>query len=1116
MLGKKLTLAAAGNNQQAGAGATDADFASTTLLLQGDTSNTSVNYNAFGDTSGNNVDLAPTGFTKGSSFTPYGTSWSNDFDGSGSYLNVSHSSSFTLDGSFTIEMWVNFSSQSQGYWDSILSIGKDATSSASGNGLTIYHMDSGSGGTDGGIAFQVGGTGNRVKSGSIRGTGWRHVAATRDGSNVCRLFIDGVGVGTSIVVSTSINSTEFGARIGLGDAGSSNYYDGYISNLRIVKGSALYTSNFTPSTTPLTAVSGTSLLTCNSNRFIDTSSNAHTITVNGTPKVKGFSPLAETNTTDGGMFNNGDQNSFAKVTGDSAVALGSGDYCVEMWLYDSKPSKYTCPVDTRPGNPSGLGISIFLDTGNELEFFSGSSVQTGYTFPSYEWAHLAIVRQSGTVKLYVNGVQKGSVSETSNHSNDDLYIGNWFDYTAADYSFDGYIADFRITKGSPVYTTTFTPPSTPLTAVSGTSLLTLQKRGSVRNTKAFNDSAAPARVITANGNVTQGSFSPFSVEEGKWGVDLSQTDGAHLRFSDSTSLDLSGEFTIELWHKQDNYGSNNSRLFQRGANSLTGYCLLTNTNGTVKFGRTDEQIVGFNQNLNDSQWHHFAVTRDGSNTVRLYFDGVLKDSATMADNLNQSGDLFIGHYPGEAGSSNNRSNGQFSNFRLVTGSALYTGSSFTPSTTPLTAVSGTQILALQSNRFVNNSGTGITVTAYNYPVVIPSSPFAPTAAYSPSTKGGSAYVDDSGGDYLTLPSNTPLTLNSSSWTVDFWMYPTSYVNGQGIWGASNGGGQQPKVAYQINSSSISLYVQGQPTISATAPTLNEWTHVLISRHTGGNGYIYYNGQLQTSGSVGTSTVSNPFQWFTNGEGGTTGMRGYLSCGRVSDIARHTGSNFSIPTALPTLDSDTVLLCNFTDAGIFDGTVKNVVETIGDVRIVNDVKKYGTGAMYFDGTNDSLIVPSSLDHEIEDNDFTIEFWANASGPGTNVFIAKGIPGSSANSSWWLETVGGYMSFYISSGSGYANFADSALWSSYSGWVHVAGVVDNRIMRMYINGVQKGSADISSFNTNNSHSAGTPITIGDADNQYPITGYLDDIRITKGVCRYPNGTTFTPPSEKLPNQ
>jgi hypothetical protein len=70
------------------------------------------------------------------------------------------------------------------------------------------------------------------------------------------------------------------------------YFPGYISNLRIVNGTALYTSSFSVPTVPLTAIANTSLLTCNSATIVDGSTNNFAITNNNTATVSSITPFA--------------------------------------------------------------------------------------------------------------------------------------------------------------------------------------------------------------------------------------------------------------------------------------------------------------------------------------------------------------------------------------------------------------------------------------------------------------------------------------------------------------------------------------------------------------------------------------------------------------------------------------------------------------------------------------------------------------------------------------------------------------------------------------------------------------------------------------------------------
>lgn len=119
---------------------------------------------------------------------------------------------------------------------------------------------------------------------NVNNNAWHHVAVVRNGtgSNNIRLYIDGQSNGV-FTTNNTINYNIGGLYISKNEPSietDANKFQGYLSNLRIVKGTAVYTSNFTPPTTALTSISGTSLLLFNnpSNLFVDGSPNNYTVT----------------------------------------------------------------------------------------------------------------------------------------------------------------------------------------------------------------------------------------------------------------------------------------------------------------------------------------------------------------------------------------------------------------------------------------------------------------------------------------------------------------------------------------------------------------------------------------------------------------------------------------------------------------------------------------------------------------------------------------------------------------------------------------------------------------------------------------------------------------------
>ena len=201
---------------------------------------------------------------------------------------------------------------------------------------------------------------------------------------------------------------------------------GYISNLRVIKGTALYTTNFTPPTENLTAVAGTSLLTCQSNRFIDNSTNAHTITVTGNPEISAFNPFGQASeyavgNNKGTVEFSGDE--YLSVPIDSSLQFGTGDFTIEFWLYFISRDTYGSGLINNYSSYTSGSLGIFAghygsSSTRYQVYYNGLGVPNIVSTSNIiynAWQHIALVRNSGTITLYINGVSQGTSSEPLHH-----------------------------------------------------------------------------------------------------------------------------------------------------------------------------------------------------------------------------------------------------------------------------------------------------------------------------------------------------------------------------------------------------------------------------------------------------------------------------------------------------------------------------------------------------------------------------------------------------------------------------------------------------------------------------------------------------------------------------
>jgi hypothetical protein len=202
-----------------------------------------------------------------------------------------------------------------------------------------------------------------------------------------------------------------------------------------------------------------------------------------------------------------------------------------------------------------------------------------------------------------------------------------------------------------------------------------------------------------------------------------------------------------------------------------------------------------------------------------------------------------------------------------------------------------------------------------------------------------------------------------------------------------------------------------------------------------------------------------------------------------------------------------------NAGIVDTTMQNNLVTYPGAQINTTATtvKYGSGSMYFNGSS-RLLISATPALNLTGN-FTIEFWVyfSATLPGWSELVCTSLNGTVGANMTALEVLSnGSLSYYAQ---GNTLFTSSAGVVTTNTWYHIALVKNGTNQALYVNGTSVASAT-SSVQPN----SGYAWTIGDriagaGSGQYPLTGYIDDLRITNGVARYT--ATFTPPTAAFPD-
>ena len=222
---------------------------------------------------------------------------------------------------------------------------------------------------------------------------------------------------------------------------------------------------------------------------------------------------------DGGSISFNGTNQYVSVPGSSDWAVGTGDFTVEWFQYQTSFSS-AWPRIFSVGSYPSTSIGVSIEGGTIYVWLAGAGPRLFASAGSIsnQWVHFAVTRSGTTLRIFKNGVQLASGTNSTNVTNSStpLYVGS--EGTSGTY-FGGLITNFHFVKGTALYTSAFTP-SGPLSAVADTKLL-LQ---AVSSGSLLSDSSGLAR--TVNG---------VSTPEFNWGTPFPWTGNVTPTSSPATA-----------------------------------------------------------------------------------------------------------------------------------------------------------------------------------------------------------------------------------------------------------------------------------------------------------------------------------------------------------------------------------------------------------------------------------------------------------------------------------------------------------------------------------------------------------------------------------------------------
>ncbi len=836
-------------------------------------------------------------------------------------------------------------------------------------------------------------------------------------------------------------------------------------------------------------------------------------------------------------------NAFLSTPAVGADAFGTGDFTVESWVYQTARNTAAQIVGQHSYGGSRNWM-VYITAAGSVVFYTvaGVSITTPVAVPLNSWTHVAVVRISGVITIFLNGVAVVSQANTESlPSTLVVSIGAALNGHALS-TFSGFLDDLRITKGVGRYSADFAVPTQAfadaapnLDRLYDNNVLLMHGDGA-NNSTTFTDELGHRFFIAAG-------TPKISTAVSKFGGSSILLDGAsatpYLACPASPDFDItSGNFTQEAWVYVTSYNPNASQGMMLTTNftgssgwawSLGGINTFTtmyfqtwNAGVAVDLVQSSSIVAALTLNA----WHHVAICKSGS-TYYFFVDGIAHGTAAAGAAVPAGNQFAIGVYEQNL-SYASYFRGYIEELRINKGHARYL-TAFTPAAQalPNTFSDNTFDPFLDqttlhmkfeggngSTVFTDTRGTSLTTNG------------APTISTLQSAIGLSSLKLSGSAEYLIAPASDKWAFGSGDFTIETWIFATTTPTTRDIVGNARSNDSNASWILGTDATNRLRFLTWTTVIvsGSTVLAANTWYNVVVARQ-GTTIRLFLNGVLEASATStqNFSSVANPL-WI--GHSGNTAWPGYIDEMRITKGAARAVTAFTpmrTTHATAKVDGNAVYdpygksvtaLLHFDGANnstTFTDELGNTYSRNGSPVISTTKSKYGTASLRNPGNGCDVISPTLVGLQFGTGDFTVECWVNFSvvnlGNSNGVFqlsaVNGGIQASTSNClAIGSTSVTGRWEMYAANTATYSPIIPVA-----DTWYHVALSRVSGVTSMFVDGVALMSiADTTNY-------TGTYIAIGGYYGAvHCMNGYIDDFRVTKGIGRYRG--TFTPPAQAFP--